>query len=100
MPSVQGTMRGPKATIPDVILCPVNNNVDLSCTESLSSEVGQSYTYKIAGPCVGCNQPLRLYVCTTRHGITKLEQQLTEDLGIFCGGCGRANFQHGGQKKR
>lgn len=85
-------MIGKESTIRDVDLYPVNT-LDLSCHESLEEE--QLYPYKIAGYCVGCKQGLRLYVCTTRSGILKLQQQLLEDLGILCGACGRSNFQHG-----
>lgn len=90
-------MIGVAPTIKDVNLYPVNN-VDLSCDE-VSLEVEQ-YPYKIVGHCVGCNQGIKLYVCTTRDGILKLQQQLADELGILCADCGRHSFQHGRQKRR
>ncbi|AAZ39802.1 E7 [Capra hircus papillomavirus 1] len=91
-------MIGLQPTLKDVELYPVDS-IDLTCYETLSPEVGpEYYPYEIAGHCARCNRGLRLYVCTTRPGIRKLEQQLLDDLSILCGTCGRDSFQHGGKK--
>lgn len=93
-------MIGAAPTVKDIDLYPVDN-IDLSCPETLSLEVEPTkYPFKIAGECVGCRCRIVLYVCSTRSGILQLQQQLFDDLGIFCGTCGRGSFRYGERKRR
>lgn len=96
-------MIGKQATLQDILLEEVPENIILTCDEQLPSEEeleeeqvqhSDSDTFKVQVYCPHCDEIVLLAVHCSGETIRRLEQLLLCDLRFLCPLCARSNY-HG-----